>query len=91
MFTVEVVSPETVSYTGEADMVVARTVDVYPQHLKEVLGRAAPHKGTPFVEIYQNCPVYNDAIFDYIKDKKTAADSRLVLEHGKPLTSAVLN
>ena len=48
--------------------------------------RAHDFKGAAFVEIYQNCPVYNDGIFEHVKDKKTAADTRLMLEHGKPLT-----
>ncbi len=65
---------------------VARTIDTEAKHMNPVLKRAHDHKGASFVEIYQNCPVYNDGIFDAIKEKKTAAETRLVLEHGKPLT-----
>ncbi|MDH5738076.1 MAG: 2-oxoacid:ferredoxin oxidoreductase subunit beta [Gammaproteobacteria bacterium] len=64
---------------------VARSIDTEMKHLTEVLQRAHAHKGASFVEIYQNCPVYNDGRFDYIKEKATADDSKIVLEHGKPL------
>ena len=71
---------------GAGARFVARSIDTEAKHLSPVLKRAHEHVGASFVEIYQNCPVYNDGIFDYIKDKKTAAETRLVLEHGKPLT-----
>ncbi len=71
---------------GAGARFVARTIDTEAKHMGPLLKRAHAHKGTSFVEIYQNCPVYNDGIFDQIKEKKTAADTRLVLEHGKPLT-----
>lgn len=64
---------------------VARAVDTEVAHLQAVLRRAAAHKGTAFVEIYQNCNVFNDGAFDYVTDKAKRADSQLVLEHGKPL------
>ena len=71
---------------GAGARFVARSIDTEAKHLTSVLERAHDHEGASFVEIYQNCPVYNDGIFDYIKDKKTAAESRLILEHGKALT-----
>lgn len=71
---------------GAGARFVARTIDTEARHMTPVLKRAHEHKGASFVEIYQNCPIYSDGIFDYIKDKKTAADSRLVLEQGKPMT-----
>jgi 2-oxoglutarate ferredoxin oxidoreductase subunit beta len=46
-----------------------------------VLRRAAAHKGAAFVEILQNCNIYNDGAFDYVRDEK---ENRLYLEHGKP-------
>ena len=64
---------------------VARTVDVDILHLTETLKRAAAHKGTAFVEIYQNCVIFNDGVFDYASDKSVKADNLLCLEHGKPL------
>jgi 2-oxoglutarate ferredoxin oxidoreductase subunit beta len=64
---------------------VARTVDVDINHLTQTLTRAAAHKGTAFVEVYQNCIVFNDAVFEYATDKAVKADNLLYLEHGKPL------
>src|SRR5919204_248839 len=64
---------------------VARTIDVDINHLTETLRRAAAHKGTAFVEIYQNCKIFNDMVFEYATDKTIKADNTLYLEHGKPL------
>src|SRR6266850_2397499 len=64
---------------------VARTVDVDINHLTETLRRAAAHKGTAFIEIYQNCKIFNDGVFEYATDKSIKADNALYLEHGKPL------
>jgi 2-oxoglutarate ferredoxin oxidoreductase subunit beta len=64
---------------------VARTIDVDAKHMQQVLTRAHEHKGTAFVEILQNCPVFNDGIWDELQDRKTRAQSSLVLEHGEPL------
>jgi len=64
---------------------VARTIDVDGEHLAQTLRRAADHRGTAFVEIYQNCKVFNDGVFDYATDKTTKADNVLYLEHGRPL------
>ncbi len=64
---------------------VARTVDVNQQHLAAILQRAAEHRGTSFVEIYQNCVVFNDAAFDYATDRHIRDENTLLLEHGKPL------
>ncbi len=64
---------------------VARAIDVNIKHLGEMLKRAAEHKGTAFVEIYQNCNVFNDGCWDYATDKETKHDTVLELEHGKPL------
>jgi 2-oxoglutarate ferredoxin oxidoreductase subunit beta len=64
---------------------VARTIDVDINHLTQTLGRAAAHKGTAFVEVYQNCIVFNDGVFDYATDKAVKTDNLLYLEHGKPM------
>ena len=64
---------------------VARSIDTNIQHLADTLARAAAHKGTAFVEVYQNCNVFNDGAWDYAKDKETKADTTLELEHGKPM------
>lgn len=67
---------------------VARSVDRDPLHLREVLKRANEHKGTSFVEIYQNCNVFNDGAFELWTDKKQKALSSIKLEHGQPLVFA---
>jgi 2-oxoglutarate ferredoxin oxidoreductase subunit beta len=64
---------------------VARSIDVNIQHLTTVLDRAAHHRGTSFVEVYQDCNVFNHGAFDYAIDKQTKEDNTLYLEHGKPL------
>lgn len=64
---------------------VARAVDVDTQHLASVLQRAAQHKGTAFVEVYQDCNVFNNGAFDYASDRATKAEHVVYLEHGKPL------
>lgn len=64
---------------------VARTLDVDINHLTAILKRASEHKGTAFIEIYQNCKIFNDGVFEYATDKSIKADNTLFLEHGKPL------
>jgi 2-oxoglutarate/2-oxoacid ferredoxin oxidoreductase subunit beta len=64
---------------------VARSIDTNIKHLTMVLKRAAEHRGVSFVEVYQNCNVFNDGAFDYATDRETKADTTLELEHGKPL------
>jgi len=70
---------------GAEGTFVARTVDVEAKHLQEVVKRAYEHRGTSFVEILQNCNIFNDGAFSALTEKETKADSQLVLEHGKPL------
>jgi 2-oxoglutarate ferredoxin oxidoreductase subunit beta len=70
---------------GAGATFVARTVDVDAASLQDVLRRAHQHKGAAFVEILQNCPVYNDGEWEKIEDKKTRVEAGLPLEHGKPL------
>jgi 2-oxoglutarate ferredoxin oxidoreductase subunit beta len=70
---------------GAGATFVARTVDADQQHLGQMLKRVAEHEGTAFLEVYQNCIVFNDGAYDSITDKATRGDTRLVLEHGKPL------
>jgi 2-oxoglutarate ferredoxin oxidoreductase subunit beta len=64
---------------------VARTVDVDVDHLAATLKRAGEHRGAAFVEVYQNCNIFNDGVFEYATDKVVKADNLLYLEHGKPL------
>ncbi|MBI3893805.1 MAG: 2-oxoacid:ferredoxin oxidoreductase subunit beta [Candidatus Wallbacteria bacterium] len=65
---------------------VARTTDTDLKHMAMVLERAAHHKGTAFVEIYQNCVIFNDGAFKGITEKSVRPDHALFLEHGKPMT-----
>lgn len=64
---------------------VARAVDIDIQHLTYVLERAAKHKGTAFVEVYQDCNVFNSGAFEYAQDRVKKVDNVVYLEHGKPL------
>lgn len=64
---------------------VARTQDRDPKHMQMILKRAHQHKGTSFVEVYQNCPVFNDGAFFAFSDKETKKEEAIFLEHGKPL------
>jgi 2-oxoglutarate/2-oxoacid ferredoxin oxidoreductase subunit beta len=77
-------SPTLFAMGAEATF-VARTVDVEVKHQQDVLSRAARHKGAAFVEILQNCNVFNDGAFESLTDKGTKTDAQLVLEHGKPM------
>ena len=64
---------------------VARTLDRDPKHLQQVIRRAAEHRGTAFMEIYQNCNVFNDGAFFTFTEKDTKDDHTLPVEHGKPM------
>ncbi|HCK41804.1 MAG TPA: 2-oxoacid:ferredoxin oxidoreductase subunit beta [Planctomycetaceae bacterium] len=64
---------------------VARSIDVNIKHLSNTLKRAAEHRGTSFVEVYQNCNVFNDGAWDYATDRASREDNVVELEHGKPL------
>jgi 2-oxoglutarate/2-oxoacid ferredoxin oxidoreductase subunit beta len=77
--------PLSVAIAAEATF-AARAIDVDIKHLEYVLERAAKHEGTAFVEIYQNCNIFNDGAYAYATDKITKSDTTLYLEHGKPLT-----
>ena len=64
---------------------VARSIDVNIKHLAMVLQRGAEHRGTAFIEVYQNCNVFNDGAWEHATDRDTKADNVIELEHGKPL------
>jgi 2-oxoglutarate ferredoxin oxidoreductase subunit beta len=77
-------NPVSLALGAEATF-VARTVDSDRKHLTEVLSAAAAHRGTALVEIYQNCPIFNDDAFDAIKDNESKADAIIPLKHGEPI------
>jgi 2-oxoglutarate ferredoxin oxidoreductase subunit beta len=71
---------------GAGARFVARSVDTLQKHLVEVLKKARAHRGASFVEIFQNCIVYNDEVFASFTDRSVAQDAQIHVEHGKPLT-----
>jgi 2-oxoglutarate ferredoxin oxidoreductase subunit beta len=77
-------NPISVALGAEATF-VARTVDVEAKHLQDVIRRASQHRGASFVEILQNCNIFNDGAWSPLTEKDTKAESTLLLEHGKPL------
>lgn len=64
---------------------VARSLDRDPNHLRTIIKSAFEHKGTSFIEIYQNCNIFNDGAFFQYTEKDTKADNTVFLEHGEPL------
>lgn len=64
---------------------VARSMDRDPAHLQETLIRANQHKGTSFLEIYQNCNIFNDGAFEVFTEKSTKKENDLFVRHGQPL------
>jgi 2-oxoglutarate ferredoxin oxidoreductase subunit beta len=77
-------NPLLVALGAEASF-VARSLDRDPKHLQMVIKRAAQHRGTSFVEVYQNCNVFNDGAFLTFTEKETKDDNVLFLEHDKPM------
>jgi 2-oxoglutarate ferredoxin oxidoreductase subunit beta len=65
---------------------VARTIDNDRKHFTEVLRKAAAHRGTKFIEVYQNCNIFNDGAFDAVRDARTGRANRIYLEDGQPIT-----
>jgi 2-oxoglutarate/2-oxoacid ferredoxin oxidoreductase subunit beta len=74
-------NPISVALGAEATF-VARSIDTDRKHLTEVLRKAAEHKGAAFVEIFQNCNIYNDGAFDIVREDAT---NRIYLKHGEPI------
>jgi 2-oxoglutarate ferredoxin oxidoreductase subunit beta len=70
---------------GSGARFVARSIDTLQAHLVPTLKRAHAHRGASFVEILQNCVVFNDAVFDHITGKEVAPEAQVLVEHGKPL------
>jgi 2-oxoglutarate/2-oxoacid ferredoxin oxidoreductase subunit beta len=81
-------NPVSLALGAEATF-VARTIDSDRKHLTSVLRAATAHRGSSLVEIYQNCPIFNDGAFDAIKDPSTSADAIIPLTHGEPIRFGV--
>lgn len=65
---------------------IARSMDREAKHLQEMLRRSNSHAGTSFLEIYQNCHIFNDGAFEIFSNRTLRKDYVIFLEHGKPLT-----
>ncbi|HEY8454693.1 MAG TPA: 2-oxoacid:ferredoxin oxidoreductase subunit beta [Actinopolymorphaceae bacterium] len=77
-------NPVSLALGAEATF-VARTIDTDRKHLTSVLKAAVTHRGAALVEIYQNCNIYNDGAFEILKNKETADEALIRLEHGQPI------
>ncbi len=77
-------SPTAVALGARASF-VARSVDGDAKHLQAMLRRMARHRGSAFLEVYQNCVIFNDGAFNFLGDKRTRIENVITLEHGKPL------
>ena len=77
-------NPVSLAIGAEATF-VARSVDIFQQHLKDTLRHAAAHRGSAFVEILQNCNIFNDGAWESLTEKDARSEHVLQLEHGKPL------
>jgi 2-oxoglutarate/2-oxoacid ferredoxin oxidoreductase subunit beta len=77
-------NPITIALGAHASF-VCRTVDVEQKHLGDMLKRAQAHRGASYMEILQNCNIFNDGAFNDLSDKQIKAEHQLILEHGKPL------
>ena len=70
---------------GAGATFVARTIDTHMKHLQGILRAAAEHKGTAFIEIFQNCVIFNDGAFDDVAAKKVRDDRTIDLQPGQPM------
>ncbi|MFD0556767.1 2-oxoglutarate ferredoxin oxidoreductase subunit beta [Stackebrandtia endophytica] len=77
-------NPLSLALGAEASF-VARTLDSDRKHLQQVLRDAANHQGSAFVEIYQNCPIFNDDAFEVLKSPESRDETLIRLEHGEPI------
>ncbi|MBM4408565.1 MAG: 2-oxoacid:ferredoxin oxidoreductase subunit beta [Chloroflexi bacterium] len=78
------IMPLSVALAAEATF-IARSVDTHTEHLQDTLTRAGWHKGSAFVEVLQNCNIFNDGAWRSFTDREVRDDRMLVLEHGKPM------
>lgn len=77
-------NPIALALASEATF-IARSIDAHTQHLEETLRRTAAHPGVSFVEVYQNCVIFNPAEWEGLDDRRTRDDNILYLEHGMPM------
>ena len=78
------VSPLAIALAAEASF-IARSVDTHTEHLQKTLEAAGTHRGSTFVEVLQNCNIFNDGAFRDFTDREVREDRMLMLEHGQPM------
>jgi len=78
------INPLSLAIASESTF-VARSIDIDVKHLGVIVEAAAKHKGISFIEVYQNCNIFNDNAFDYFAERTVRSDRVLYLEHGKPM------
>jgi 2-oxoglutarate/2-oxoacid ferredoxin oxidoreductase subunit beta len=77
-------NPLSVAIASEATF-VARTLDLDVKHLGGIVQAGARHKGVSFIEVYQNCNIFNDGAFEYFTERSVRSDHMIYLEHGQPM------
>ncbi|HEX9918169.1 MAG TPA: 2-oxoacid:ferredoxin oxidoreductase subunit beta [Pyrinomonadaceae bacterium] len=77
-------NPLSVAIASEATF-VARSLDLDVKHLGATVQAAAHHKGVSFIEVYQNCNIFNDGAFEYFTERSARSDRMIYLEHGQPM------
>lgn len=70
---------------GASSTFIARTLDTDPKHMQEIMLEAEEHRGTSFIEVYQNCVIFNDGCHADYTDKKSRDDHSVMLTHGEPM------
>jgi 2-oxoglutarate ferredoxin oxidoreductase subunit beta len=78
------VNPIMIALASEASF-IARSVDSDPAHLSKMVDRLARHEGSGFLEVYQNCNIFNDGAFDAFKERDVRDDRMIEMRHGEPL------
>jgi 2-oxoglutarate ferredoxin oxidoreductase subunit beta len=78
------INPVSLAIASEATF-VARSLDIDVKHLSATIEAAARHKGTSFIEVYQNCNIFNDGAFEYFTERSLRSDNMIYLEHDQPL------
>ena len=70
---------------GAGATFIARTIDKESKHMQEMITESYNHKGTSFLEIYQNCNIFNDGAFSSLTDRDTKSETVLLLDDGQPM------
>jgi 2-oxoglutarate ferredoxin oxidoreductase subunit beta len=76
--------PLSIAISAEATF-VARTIDTFTEHIQDTLTAAGHHRGSAFVEVLQNCNIFNDGAWSAVRERETRDDNVLLLKHGEPM------